>query len=195
MGYQMTKIQRPVDGQLLKDWNDFNALNLYVKGDLPIPRCVRVEDGWTRLSIHMTPQTLFPTEEMMQDFEKFIAFAWWLGAGFPGICRVIPYEGYCPNASKYEDANDRVNFQDPLKQFVRYEKDLGDLFVLDFLPVKTKYNLQTFFQYTQATYVTIHYMEMLKVVMRSSHRLYIGNAGTQPQKRKAGSSGNGSGKM
>jgi hypothetical protein len=47
MGYEMTKIKRPIDCPHLEDWNVLNALKLYVKLYLPIPRCVRVEDGWT----------------------------------------------------------------------------------------------------------------------------------------------------
>jgi hypothetical protein len=103
----------------------------------------------------MQPQTLFFIKEMMEDFEKFIAFAKWLGAGFPGICRIIPYESYCPNAAKYEDTNDIVNFEEPLNQFVRDKNNNADVSVLDFSSVGTICTLQTFFEYTQAKYVPI----------------------------------------
>jgi hypothetical protein len=147
--------ERPAECEHLQDWNEFNSLQLYVPGKLPTPRCVRARDGWTPKKIHMDPQTLYPNKEMMEDFEKFVAFAWWLGAGFPGICRVIPYEGYTPNSSNYENANEKVKFDGPLSQRVKGKKDKGDLFVLEFDAVKKAnlHDLQGFYDYTINTCV------------------------------------------
>jgi hypothetical protein len=88
-------------------WKDF--LVRYTRpGEIPEPDYVTRHDGCYPKRLFTDVMIFYPTEEMMTDFERFIAFLFDRGAHIAGGCKIIPYPGYQPNKNSFKEVDSIV---------------------------------------------------------------------------------------
>jgi hypothetical protein len=89
-------------------WKEFLVRYEATPGEIAKPDYATRHQGCFPKSLFTEAMVFYPTEDMMSNFERFIAFLFDRGAHVAGGCKVIPYPGYLPNKNLIEEANTMV---------------------------------------------------------------------------------------